>query len=87
MGRAGGIRGVGDGQVDFRSWFYKRAANDFEGWAVLEWECCLKHPEDGAREGAAFIKEHIIRVTDRAFDDFADAGTNDAAHARLLGLD
>ena len=54
---------------------------------MLEWECCLKHPEDGAREGAAFIKDHIIRVTDRAFDDFADAGTNDAANARILGLD
>jgi sugar phosphate isomerase/epimerase len=85
--RAGRFRSLGDGQVDFRSMFYKLAANDFEGWAVLEWECCLKHPEDGAREGAAFIKDHIIRVTDRAFDDFADAGTNDAANARILGLD
>jgi hypothetical protein len=54
---------------------------------VLEWECCLKHPEDGAREGAQFIKEHIIRVTDRAFDDFADAGTDDLANSRILGLD
>jgi sugar phosphate isomerase/epimerase len=85
--RAGRFRSLGDGQVDFRSMFSKLAANDFEGWAVLEWECCLKHPEDGAREGAAFIKDHIIRVTDRAFDDFADAGTNDAANARILGLD
>ena len=85
--RAGRFRSLGDGQVDFRSMFSKLAANDFEGWAVLEWECCLKHPEDGAREGAAFIKDHIIRVTDRAFADFADAGTNDAANARILGLD
>ena len=82
-----GLYSEDDGQVDFRSMFSKLAANDFEGWAVLEWECCLKHPEDGAREGAAFIKDHIIRVTDRAFDDFADAGTNDAANARILGLD
>jgi sugar phosphate isomerase/epimerase len=85
--RAGRFRSLGDGQVDFRSMFSKLAANDFEGWAVLEWECCLKHPEDGAREGAAFIKDHIIRVTDRAFDDFADAGTNDVANAQILGLD
>ena len=41
------------------------------GWAVVEWECALKHPEDGAREGAEFIRQHIVRVTERAFDDFA----------------
>jgi sugar phosphate isomerase/epimerase len=52
--------------------FSKFAQYDYPGWAVLEWECCLKHPEDGAREGAAFIRDHIIRVTDRAFDDFAN---------------
>jgi sugar phosphate isomerase/epimerase len=85
--RAGRFRSLGDGQVDFRALFSKLAANDFEGWAVLEWECCLKHPEDGAREGAQFIKDHIIRVTDRAFDDFADAGTDDQANRRILGLD
>lgn len=69
--RAGRFRSLGDGQVDFKSIFSKLAQYDFDGWAVLEWECCLKHPEDGAREGAAFIRNHIIRVTDRAFDDFA----------------
>uniref|UniRef100_B0T5K6 Xylose isomerase domain protein TIM barrel n=1 Tax=Caulobacter sp. (strain K31) TaxID=366602 RepID=B0T5K6_CAUSK len=69
--RAGRFRSLGDGQVDFKSIFSKLAQYDFDGWAVLEWECCLKHPEDGAREGAAFIRDHIIRVTDRAFDDFA----------------
>jgi hypothetical protein len=63
------------------------AANDFDGWAVVEWECCLKHPEDGAREGAAFVRDHIIRVTERAFDDFADSGTDDAANRRMLGLE
>jgi hypothetical protein len=63
------------------------AANDFDGWAVVEWECCLKHPEDGAREGARFVADHIIRVTERAFDDFADSGTDVAANRRMLGID
>lgn len=85
--RAGRFRSLGDGQVDFSGIFSKLAANDFEGWAVLEWECCLKHPEDGAREGAEFIEKHIIRVTDKAFDDFADAGTDDATNKNILGLD
>ena len=69
--RAGRFRSLGDGQVDFGAIFSKLAAMDFDGWAVVEWECCLKHPEDGAREGAAFVRDHIIRVTDKAFDDFA----------------
>ena len=56
------------------------------GWAVLEWECCLKHPEDGAREGAAFIRDHIIRVADRAFDDFAAGSVDTAANKRMLGI-
>lgn len=85
--RAGRFRSVGDGQVDFGAIFSRLAAHDFDGWAVLEWECCLKHPEDGAREGAAYIKDHIIRVTDRAFDDFASGGTDEAGNRRLLGLD
>ena len=54
---------------------------------MLEWECCLKHPEDGAREGAEFIAHHIIRVTEKAFDDFAGGGDRqDADQARMLGL-
>ncbi|MBT3530355.1 MAG: sugar phosphate isomerase/epimerase [Gammaproteobacteria bacterium] len=85
--RAGRFRSLGDGHVDFVSIFSKLAANDFSGWAVLEWECCLKHPEDGAREGAEFIRNHIIRVTDKAFDDFAGAGTDDEANKRILGID
>jgi sugar phosphate isomerase/epimerase len=84
--RAGRFRSLGDGQVDFKSIFSKFAAMDFEGWAVVEWECALKHPEDGAREGAQFVKDHIIRVTERAFDDFADAGTDDAMNRKMLGL-
>ncbi len=85
--RAGRFRSLGDGMVDFAQIFSKMAANDFDGWAVVEWECALKHPEDGAREGAQFVREHIIRVTPRAFDDFADGGTDDAANRRMLGLD
>lgn len=85
--RAGRFRSLGDGQVDFKSIFSKMAKYNFEGWAVVEWECALKHPEDGAREGAAFVKDHIIRVTEKAFDDFADGGTDDAANRAMLGLD
>lgn len=86
INRAGRFRSLGDGQIDFAAIFSKMAANNFDGWAVVEWECCLKHPEDGAREGAQFVKDHIIRVTERAFDDFADGGTNDAANRRILGI-
>ena len=62
------------------------AANDFDGWAVVEWECCIKHPEDGAREGALFVSDHIINVTETAFDDFADSSTDHAANRKMLGL-
>jgi sugar phosphate isomerase/epimerase len=85
--RAGRFRSLGDGQVDFRGIFAKLTRYGYAGWAVLEWECCLKHPEDGAREGAGFIRDHIIRVTERAFDDFADSGVDQGANRRLLGLD
>ncbi len=84
--RAGRFRSLGDGQVDFGGIFSKMAQYDYAGWAVLEWECCIKHPEDGAREGAPFIQRHIIRVADRAFDDFADAGVDRGALRALMGL-
>ena len=84
--RAGRFRSPGDGQVDFGAVFSKLTAAGFDGWAVVEWECCLKHPEDGAREGAQFVKHHIIRVTEKAFDDFAGGGTDEAANRRMLGL-
>jgi sugar phosphate isomerase/epimerase len=84
--RPGRFRSLGDGQVDFKAIFSKMAAYDYTGWAVLEWECALKHPEDGARQGAPFIKEHIIRVTERAFDDFAASGVDAEANKRVLGL-
>ncbi|MDP3468869.1 MAG: sugar phosphate isomerase/epimerase [Daejeonella sp.] len=84
--RAGRYRSPGDGQVDFKRIFSKLTQYDFKGWAVMEWECCIKHPEDGAREGAAFIKDHIIRVTERAFDDFAGTGSNDEFNRKILGI-
>ncbi|MEO9296520.1 sugar phosphate isomerase/epimerase family protein [Devosia alba] len=86
INRAGRFRSLGDGQVDFASIFSKMAQYDFAGWAVLEWECAIKHPEDGAREGAEFIKHHIIHVTEHAFDDFASSGTDLAANRKILGL-
>ena len=86
LDRAGRFRSLGDGQVDFVGIFSKLAGYDFEGWAVVEWECCLKHPEDGAREGAQFVRDHIIRVTEKAFDDFADGGSDEAAPRRMLGI-
>ncbi len=85
--RAGRFRSLGDGQVRFAEIFSKLAQYGYDGWAVLEWECCLKSPEAGAREGADFIAAHIIPVTDKAFDDFAASGTDEAANRRMLGLD
>jgi sugar phosphate isomerase/epimerase len=84
--RPGRFRSLGDGQVDFKAVFSKMAQYNYPGWAVLEWEDCLKNGEDGAREGAAFIQSHIIRVTDRAFDDFAGAGVDAEQNRRILGL-
>jgi len=84
--RAGRFRSLGDGQVDFKSIFSKLTQYDFKGWAVLEWECCIKHPEDGAREGAPFIRDHIIRVTEKAFDDFAGTGKDENFNRTVLGL-
>ncbi|PTV96085.1 sugar phosphate isomerase/epimerase [Rhodobacter aestuarii] len=84
--RPGRFRSLGDGTVDFKGIFSKLAQYDFDGWAVLEWECALKHPEQGAAEGAAFIRDHIIRVTEHAFDDFAQSGVDHAANLKLLGL-
>ena len=86
VNRAGRFRSPGDGQVDFGSVFSKLTANGFDGWAVVEWECALKHPEDGAREGAQFVRDHIIRVTETAFDDFASGSTDPEANRAMLGL-
>ena len=85
--RAGRFRSLGDGQVDFIGIFSKLAQYGYDSWAVLEWECCLKHPEQGAAEGAPFIADHIIQVTDVAFDDFAASGTDRSAIRSMMGLD
>ena len=84
--RAGRFRSLGDGQIDFKGIFSKLTTYGFDNWAVLEWECCLKHPEDGAREGAEFIKNHLIRVTEKSFDDFADSGMDKNSNKKILGI-
>lgn len=84
--RPGRFRSVGDGQVDFNAIFSKLTQYDYEGWAVLEWECCLKDSQVGAREGAPFISEHIIKTARKAFDDFAGIGSDDETNRRLLGI-
>ncbi|NIE73593.1 sugar phosphate isomerase/epimerase [Pantoea sp. Ap-967] len=86
ISRAGRFRSLGDGQIDFKAIFSRLAANDYAGWATLEWECCLKHPEAGAREGARFIDEHIIHVAQHAFDDFARSAVDQAQLSQILGL-
>jgi sugar phosphate isomerase/epimerase len=86
LNRAGRYRSPGDGQVDFKTIFSKLTQYGYGGWAVMEWECCIKHPEDGAREGAPFISNHIIRVTDKAFDDFAGVQADETLNKKVLGL-
>jgi len=86
-GRAGRFRSLGDGQVDFKRVFTLLTEAGFRGWAVLEWECCVKSPEQGAREGAPFIARHIIEATEVAFDDFAGAETDVARNRAILGLE
>ncbi len=84
--RAGRFRSLGDGQVDFKSIFSKLAAYNYKGWAVMEWECAIKHPEVGAAEGAVFIQKNIIQVTEKAFDDFASTGSDEAFNKKILGI-
>jgi sugar phosphate isomerase/epimerase len=84
--RPGRFRSLGDGQIDFKAIFSKFAQYGYDGWAVLEWECALKHPEQGAAEGAPFIASHMIRRAERAFDDFAGAAPDAERNRRVLGL-
>ena len=84
--RAGRFRSLGDGQVDFKSIFSKLAAYNYKGWAVLEWECCIKNSEDGAKEGAVLIHDHIIKVTEKAFDDFAATNADEKFNRQILGI-
>ncbi|MEZ4953670.1 MAG: sugar phosphate isomerase/epimerase [Saprospiraceae bacterium] len=84
--RPGRFRSLGDGQVDFKSIFAKLSQYGYDGWAVLEWECCIKSSQQGAEEGAPFIKNHIIQVTEKAFDDFAGGKADEQLNRRILGL-
>lgn len=86
-GRAGRFRSLGDGQVDFRRVFTMLTEAGFGGWAVLEWECSVKSPEQGATEGAEFIRRHLIQATDVAFDDFVGGGSDPQRNRRILGLE
>jgi len=86
VNRAGRFRSLGDGQVDFSAIFSKLTQYGYDGWAVMEWECCIKSSEQGAQEGAPFIQSHLIQVAERSFDDFAGAGTDKEAIEKLLGL-
>ena len=84
--RPGRFRSLGDGQINFKAIFSKLTQYGFQGWAVLEWECCIKHPEDGAKEGAVFINQHLINPTSKAFDDFAAVASNNNFNKQLLGI-
>ena len=86
LNRAGRFRSLGDGQVDFKGIFSKLLEYGYNSWAVLEWECCIKSPEQGAAEGAPFIASHIIDVTEKVFDDFAGGKTEKSTINKMLGL-
>ena len=87
VNRPGRFRSLGDGQVDFTSIFSKLSQYGYKGWAVLEWECCIKSPTQGAAEGAPFIAAHMIERTEKTFDDFASGQRNDKQLRDILGLD
>lgn len=87
VNRAGRFRSIGDGQVDFQGIFSKLTQYGYDGWAVLEWECCIKSPEQGAREGAEYISQFIIEATEKTFDDFADSQISDEEFKKLLGIE
>ncbi|MGO2478055.1 MAG: sugar phosphate isomerase/epimerase family protein, partial [Pseudoalteromonas sp.] len=74
--RPGRFRSLGDGQIDFKGIFSKLTQYGFDGWAVLEWECCIKDSEQGALEGAPFIQQHLITPATKAVDDFSAMDTN-----------
>ena len=84
--RAGRFRSLGDGQVDFHRVFTLLTEAGYDGWAILEWECCIKSSEQGAREGARFIDDHIIVVSEYRFDDFAGGNSDRSRNRRILGL-
>jgi len=87
ISRAGRFRSPGDGQVDFKGIFSKLTGYGYDGWAVLEWECCLKNSEDGATEGARFISDHIIGVSTQAFDDFVKSAADRRLNRIMIGAE
>ena len=84
--RPGRFRSLGDGQVDFKGVFTRLSQYGYGGWAVLEWEDCIKSAQQGAEEGAPFIADHIIEVTEKAFDDFAGGEPDEELNRKLIGL-
>ena len=84
--RPGRFRSLGDGQVNFKAIFSKLAQYDYDGWAVLEWECCIKDGDQGAKEGSEFIRDHMIKITEKAFDDFAGGDADEAYNRQILGV-
>jgi len=84
--RSGRFRSLGDGQVDFKGIFGRLNKYGYDGWAVMEWECCFKSSKQGAEEGASFIQEHIIEVSTKAFDDFAGRKSNAKTNKKILGI-
>jgi sugar phosphate isomerase/epimerase len=84
--RAGRFRSLGDGQVDFPSIFSKLTQYGCDVWAVLEWECAIKDPVQGATEGAPFIADYIIQATSKIFDDFAGGGADVELNKKILGI-
>ncbi len=86
VNRPGRFRSLGDGQIDFASIFSKLSQYGYDGWAVMEWECCIKDASQGAEEGAPFIQHHMIKVTEKAFDDFAGAGSDPNLNKKIMGI-
>ena len=85
--RPGRFRSPGDGDVDFKKVFTGLTEVGFEGWAVVEWECAIKSPAQGAREGSSYVSRQLIEVADVAFDDFAGADqADDSLNRKILGL-
>jgi sugar phosphate isomerase/epimerase len=85
--RAGRFRSTGDGDVDWTGVFTLLSKHGYAGWATIEWECCFKDAQQGAEEGAEFVKAHMIRPPARAFDDFVGRDVDRAALRRVLGLE
>jgi hypothetical protein len=65
---------------------FKLTQYGFDGWAVLEWECCHKHPNRAQLKARPSLHSIIIRGTERAFDDFAGGKSDPAALRKMMGF-